>query len=76
MHIFILIYTYIYIYMGVAQNEIRGVTQVLVQVSTYEGSILVPFFWAAIYIYIYIYNLYTPRGDSGFLPCLIVSTLG
>ena len=33
--------------MGVAQNGTGGVTQVLVHVSTYQGSILVPAFWSS-----------------------------
>ena len=32
--------------LGVAQKLSRGVTQVLVHFSTYQGSILVPFFCA------------------------------
>ena len=32
--------------MGVAQNQPRGVTQVFVHVSTYQGSIVVPIFLA------------------------------
>ena len=31
-------------YLGMAQNETGGVMQALVHVSTYQGSILVPFF--------------------------------